>query len=44
VDRTTHYGWMKNDPEYRKSFEEAREEAYFNRVSATRVGSKRRSS
>ena len=27
VDRTTHYGWMKNDPEYRKSFEEAREEA-----------------
>ena len=21
VDRTTHYGWMKNDPEYRKSFE-----------------------
>ena len=27
VDRTTHYWWMKNDPEYRKSFEEAREEA-----------------
>ena len=26
VDRTTHYWWMKNDPEYRKSFEEAREE------------------
>src|SRR5260370_19224970 len=27
VDRATDYWWMKNDPEYRKSFEEAREEA-----------------
>ena len=27
VDRTSHYVWLKNDPEYRKSFEEAREEA-----------------
>src|SRR5882724_5117347 len=27
VDRTTHYWWMKSEPEYRKSFEEAREEA-----------------
>src|SRR6266851_3384758 len=27
IDRTTHYVWMTNDQEYRKSFEEAREEA-----------------
>ena len=27
VDGTTHYWWLKNDAEYRKSFEEAREEA-----------------
>ncbi len=26
VDRTSHYVWLKNDPEYRKSFDEAREE------------------
>ena len=26
-DPMTHYSWMKNDPEYWKSFEEAREEA-----------------
>ena len=27
VDRTLHYVWLKNDTEYRKAFEEAREEA-----------------
>ena len=27
VDRTSHYVWLKNDAEYKKSFEEAREEA-----------------